>query len=540
MPRQFPKRYPIMLLILLIGSLVFPPFALSQQEVLSLAEALQNGQVTVVIRGIADDPIFIEPMLEMSLTNETANQLSVTVPNGLTLRSEQGYADLLILNTESASIDLNPNQSSPTIQVIAYSLAYDKPFPDSQADYQLEESINISPEVRTILDNIIAIGSENELSSQLAVWLAYHELTLEQFDQMFEQDFSVHRDRINQIQSSSIDSWPLWVWVLLVVGVGATIFFIILKIAALLRDKYRQKYWLDYVAEDDWQLLAEGGMAKVYIVPNRRYQPAQEVVIKLPKWPQDDSEQEKNIEYRFKTEGRLHQKLKHRSIVKFLGAGECRAPDSKQKIRYLAQEFVDGETIQELLDKQPDKKLKESEIIEIMTQILDAVEYIHNQKIVHRDLTLTNIMIDKQGVVKIIDFGTATNFDSNKTKELKFDPFGNPPFYAPSHIIGSAVPARDFYSLAVLLFAMHGGHVNYYERDPDKARERLLKGIKNLLDIPVWLSHVLCRGLQIQEANQECTTKTPYQNASEFRKDLPLPRNQLARIVQKTGPLNRK
>lgn len=185
------------------------------------------------------------------------------------------------------------------------------------------------------------------------------------------------------------------------------------------------------------------------------------------------------------------------------------------------QKFIDGYTINSLLKEQEEQRFSDKSIFKIAEQLLSALAYIHDQDVVHRDLTLNNVMVDKMGQVQLIDFGVATSIGSDITLQLGCPLFATIPFYAPLTLIDDTAPARDLYALAVLMYVMYGGPIPM-TRDPEKAHNSLIKKIKNnALDIRGEVKDVLLACLRGE-----------YSEASKLRKDL-LGSDSLIDVIEK-------
>ncbi len=114
---------------------------------------------------------------------------------------------------------------------------------------------------------------------------------------------------------------------------------------------------------------------------------------------------------------------------------------------WMATEFVEGEPISEFCRSH---RLAASVILELFTQVTQAVSYAHQRGIVHRDLKPGNILVNREGTVKLLDFGIAQPMDGDagRANGLKFTPI----FASPGQLAGQpATPASDVYSLAVVL-----------------------------------------------------------------------------------------
>jgi len=127
-------------------------------------------------------------------------------------------------------------------------------------------------------------------------------------------------------------------------------------------------------------------------------------------------------------------------------------------------EYVEGETLKEYLERRG--KLTDSDIRDIFSQMLDAVGYVHEQKLVHRDIKPSNFMIDKKGKVKLMDFGIAKTLDSTAAEYTQTGTgmqMGTPMYMSPEQITEtkSVTAQSDIYSLGVVLWQMVTGKKPY-------------------------------------------------------------------------------
>lgn len=263
---------------------------------------------------------------------------------------------------------------------------------------------------------------------------------------------------------------------------------------------------IDYLV--DYKPLTRGGMAEVWKAYDRHQLKDHKVVVKFPRvdFRHSNFRHSDVIAHRFKREIYIHQRLNHQNIVSFLEAGECLHPQTAKKTAYILLDFIDGCTLKELLEQ--DRRLSEQVILEIVKQLLDALEYIHSQSLVHRDISLTNVMIDKNGKLKLIDFWNAEYVKSEITKELGYPEFGTPPFYPP-HYINKSEPVGDLYSLAVLIYALYGGQL-IHTHHSEETREVIVTSIAELDIIPI----------EVKKALNKCL-RGEYKSVSELREAIP-------------------
>ena len=144
------------------------------------------------------------------------------------------------------------------------------------------------------------------------------------------------------------------------------------------------------------ELLGRGGMSSVYLARRADGQFDQTVALKIMAGYLTGPE----FLRRFETERQLLATLNHNNITRLLDGGVSSAGDP-----FLITEFVDGQPIDRWCD---DRKLDVRARLKIFLQVCDAVDYAHRNLIVHRDLKPANILVNAEGVVKLLDFGTAS------------------------------------------------------------------------------------------------------------------------------------
>ena len=121
----------------------------------------------------------------------------------------------------------------------------------------------------------------------------------------------------------------------------------------------------------------------------------------------------------------------------------------------LVQEFVEGPTLRELLER----PLWEAERESIALQVIDIVAHAHRHRIVHRDIKPENIIVRPDGVVKLLDYGAAKEL---KDRDVSSTMVGSRPFMAPEQIMGESQIASDVWALGVIMYALYTEHLPFY------------------------------------------------------------------------------
>src|SRR3954447_472169 len=161
---------------------------------------------------------------------------------------------------------------------------------------------------------------------------------------------------------------------------------------------------------------------------------------------------------RFEIEARLLSQLEHPRVVKvldhFLDASG---------VYYIVMELIDGTDLGRVLERRGDPGLPVDEVIEWARQSCEALAYVHEQQIVHRDVKPQNLICGENGVV-LVDFGVATQFDTSASAGTVG--VGTPRFMAPEVFAGGAVsPRSDVFSLGATVWTLLSGEAPVYADD---------------------------------------------------------------------------
>ncbi len=200
--------------------------------------------------------------------------------------------------------------------------------------------------------------------------------------------------------------------------------------------------------------IGRGGMAVVYLGERDDQSYRKQVAIKMVK-PGIDTEQ---ILQRFRNERQTLAALDHSNIVKLLDGGS-----TEDGLPYLVMEYVEGLPIDQYCDLHT---LSIDERLPLFRQVCSAVQYAHENLVIHRDLKPGNILIAKGGVPRLLDFGIAKLLNPGLSQVplatlTNWRPM-TPEYASPEQIRGRAITtAADVYSLGVLLFELLTGHRPY-------------------------------------------------------------------------------
>jgi TolB-like protein/Tfp pilus assembly protein PilF/tRNA A-37 threonylcarbamoyl transferase component Bud32 len=194
--------------------------------------------------------------------------------------------------------------------------------------------------------------------------------------------------------------------------------------------------------------LGEGGMGKVYRVEDKKIH--EEVALKLIR--SEIAADKKTIE-RFGNELKYARKIAHRTVCKMYDLGE------EGRTRYITMEYVPGENLRNMIRMMG--QMSTGQVISIGKQVCEGLVEAHRLGVIHRDLKSSNIMIDKNGQPRIMDFGIARSIKSEGITERGMM-VGTPEYISPEQVDGNKADERsDIYSLGVIMYEMATGMVPF-------------------------------------------------------------------------------
>lgn len=227
------------------------------------------------------------------------------------------------------------------------------------------------------------------------------------------------------------------------------------------------------------ELIGSGGMANVYKAKCHRLN--RMVAVKILK---SDMAENEEIRRRFRDESRAVAQLSHANIVSVYDV------PSSGDTEYIVMELIDGITLKQYMERRGQMDWRES--LHFIIQIMRALEHAHSRGIIHRDIKPQNIMVLRDGSVKVADFGIACL--QNNAQTLTQDALGSVHYISPEQARGEHIDARsDIYSAGVVLYEMLTGrlpfegdtavsvaiqHLSSVPLAPSEIREDVPKGLE--------------------------------------------------------------
>ncbi|HKQ74639.1 MAG TPA: protein kinase [Blastocatellia bacterium] len=210
-------------------------------------------------------------------------------------------------------------------------------------------------------------------------------------------------------------------------------------------------------------LLGKGGMGEVYLGLDTRLN--RQVAIKLlPAGFTQDADRVR----RFEQEARAASALNHPNIITVYEIGE--APAEGGTVHYIVTEYVEGQTLRQLMTSAPHNRMRIAEAVDIAAQLAAALTAAHEAGIAHRDIKPENVMVRRDGYVKVLDFGLAKLTEPSSPAVDPQTPaaagvsteagvvMGTPRYMSPEQARGEKVDTRtDIFSLGVTLYEMIAG-----------------------------------------------------------------------------------
>ena len=258
-------------------------------------------------------------------------------------------------------------------------------------------------------------------------------------------------------------------------------------------------------------IVGRGGMAEVFRARDIRLDRIVGV-----KTLRDDLARDQTFQARFRREAQSAASLNHPSIVAVYDTGEDMM--GQTPVPYIVMEFVDGRTLRDLL--RDDRRLLPERAAEITDGVLRALDYSHRHGIVHRDIKPGNVMLTRDGQVKVMDFGIARAVsDAQATMTQTAQVIGTAQYLSPEQARGERVDARsDLYSAGCLLYELLVGRPPFTGDSPvaiayQHVREDPVPPSRIDPEVPDWADAIVLKAMMKDPADR-------YQSAGDMRNDL--------------------
>ncbi len=252
------------------------------------------------------------------------------------------------------------------------------------------------------------------------------------------------------------------------------------------------------------EVIGSGGMAVVYKALCHKLN--RNVAVKILR---DDLAFDMDFRRRFETESKAAGMLSHPNIVSVYDVSRDSNPE------YIVMELIEGVTLKQYMTSKG--VLGWKEVVHFTTQIAKALSHAHSRGIVHRDIKPHNIMIDKDGSIKVADFGIARLGNSQNT--LTTEALGSVHYISPEQARGEVVDARsDLYSLGIVMYEMLTGKLPF---DGDSPVAIALQHINSSPEAPREIVSDIPEALEsitIKAMNPNINER--YQSADELLEDL--------------------
>jgi len=265
-------------------------------------------------------------------------------------------------------------------------------------------------------------------------------------------------------------------------------------------------------------LVSKSGMASIYKAEDVRDQSV--VALKVPFM---QYESDPGFFSRFQREQAIGRALNHPYILRMMDDAGL-----KKSRPYIVMEYLEGQTLGHLMQSM--RPMPEADALKIVSRICEALHYMHEHEVVHRDLKPDNVMICNDGTIRIMDFGIAKFEGQRRLTFGGFTPaMGTPDYMAPEQVKGKrGDPRTDVYSLGAILYEMVTGFVPFEGANPFVIMNSRISG-----DPPALRSRNPNVTPQVEEIALHAMSRNPierYESAMAMKEELDHPQD-----VQVTG-----
>ncbi|MBQ6430440.1 MAG: Stk1 family PASTA domain-containing Ser/Thr kinase [Oscillospiraceae bacterium] len=258
------------------------------------------------------------------------------------------------------------------------------------------------------------------------------------------------------------------------------------------------------------EVIGTGGMAVVYRALDHRLNRA--VAVKILK---DEFSRNEEFRRRFHAESQAVAMLSHPNIVSVYDVSHSENAD------YIVMELIEGISLKQYLEKKGNLNWRET--LHFSMQIAKALDHAHSRGIVHRDIKPHNIMILKDGSIKVADFGIARVGSAKNT--LTREALGSVHYISPEQAKGARVDNRsDLYSLGVVMYEMLTGRTPYDGETPVSVAIQHINGgarrpSELAAGVPLGLEYITMRAMSADPDKRYSSAADMLHDMEEFRKN---------------------
>ena len=258
------------------------------------------------------------------------------------------------------------------------------------------------------------------------------------------------------------------------------------------------------------EIIGTGGMAVVYKARCHRLNRL--VAIKILK---DEFARDEEFVRRFHAEGEAVAMLSHPNIVQVYDVS------STDSANFIVMELVNGISLRQYMERKGVLNWKET--LHFAMQIAKGLEHAHSRGIVHRDIKPHNVMVLKNGSVKVMDFGIARVMSKSNT--LTKEALGSVHYISPEQAKGGYTDNRsDLYSLSVVMYEMMTGRPPYDGESPVAVAIQHINGGAPLPsslnpNIPAAMEQIILHGMELETRDRYASATEMLRDMDEFRKD---------------------
>lgn len=272
-------------------------------------------------------------------------------------------------------------------------------------------------------------------------------------------------------------------------------------------------HYIGQLLDDRYEILeviGTGGMAVVYKALDHRLN--RPVAIKILK---DEFSGDDEFRRRFRAEGEAVAMLSHPNIVQVYDVS------SSDTANYLVMELINGISLKQYMEVKGVLNWKET--LHFAMQIAKGLEHAHSRGIIHRDIKPHNVMVLKDGSVKVMDFGIARVMSKSNT--LTKEALGSVHYISPEQAKGGYTDSRsDIYSLSVVMYEMMTGRPPFDGESPVAVAIQHINGgapKPSTLNpnIPVGLEQIILKGMALEPKDRYASATEMIQDMEEFRKN---------------------